>query len=280
MASLKERMAQKKAQIAEQSGRRQQTVKPAAGASRWRILPSWRGEGEDFFHDFGQHFVKDAQGKTAAVYVCAEKTFQRPCPVCEAIREGIGEAKDDATKKLLGDAKASGRILLNALDVAKSLTDPVILELSPTTFDKLIDIYQQNPDEENDDFNIVTDLNDGVDIIITRSGTGLNTEYSVQPALKGSKKVDPKVLEKLNNLDEYVAQEQELGLLKATNAVKATLTGTKALSKPSSKGEEFDDDVPNYPSTGGEEIIEGDYKSVSDEKMSDDELNALLDEIE
>ena len=42
MANFKDLMMAKQQQIAENSGRRAKTVKPKDGASRWRLLPSWR----------------------------------------------------------------------------------------------------------------------------------------------------------------------------------------------------------------------------------------------
>jgi hypothetical protein len=283
MASLQELMAKKKAQIAEQSGRRENPTKPPQGTTRFRILPSWRGLSDPtFYHDFAEHFVKDSKEKVIAVYICTEKTFGKPCPVCDAISEGIFNAKTDDEKNLLKKSYAGGRILVNALQIEKDANTPIVLELSPTTFDKLIDIYQQNIDSENGEFNIVTDINEGVDIMITRAGAGLKTEYSVQPALKGSKPVGKDVLKRLINLDEYVAREFEANMLKATNAVKKLMTGAKAL--PSSKDKEFDDsdDVPFHdsPKAGSDDVLEGDFKDVSDADVSDDELNAMLDELD
>lgn len=279
MATLKELMAAKKAQIAESSGKRTQTVKPGMGKTRFRILPSWRGVSDtQFYHDFGQHYIRTSSDAKPIVYVCVEKTFSRPCVICDGLRDGFSKVKDDASKKLIRDCFASNRILVNALEIDKDKSTPVILELSPTTFDKVIDIIQENADEDNEDFNIVTDMDNGVDIIITRSGTGLSTEYGVQPALKGSSPVNKSVLANINNLDQFVAQEQELGLLKASSAVKEAIGNVKK-ALPSSKDMEFDEDVPAFESPeASADILEGSY--VKDEKISDDELNSLLDELD
>jgi hypothetical protein len=279
MATLKELMALKKSQIAESSGKRTQTVKPSMGSTRFRILPSWRGADSQFYHDFGQHFIRTSPDVKPIVYVCVEKTFNKPCIICDGLRDGFHTAKDDASKKLIKDCFASSRILLNALEIDKDKSTPVILELSPTTFDKVIDIIQQNADADNEDFNIVTDMENGVDIIITRSGTGLGTEYGVQPALKGSVAVSQSVLAKLNNLDQFVAQEQELALLKASNAVQQAVGNVaKALPLVSSKDIEFDDDdVPYHASP---DVIESTSSYVKSEKLSDDELNLMLDELD
>lgn len=281
MATLKEMMASKKKAINEASGRREKTAKPKDGKSRWRILPSWRGEGDiQFFHDFGQHFIKDEQGAMKAVYVCVDKTFSKPCPICEQIESAIFASKTDALKKMFKEMKARGNVLVNALNIDAKSPVPVILELTPTTFSKFIDIIEENADEENPDFNILTDIEGGVDIIITRTGAGLNTEYGVQPALKGSKPVEASVLEKLHNLDEYVAQEYEQGLSKALNAL-SSVSGKKALAAPASTDEEFDDDVPDY-SSDSDDVIEGDYvdATTSEPNMDEEELSDLLSQLE
>jgi hypothetical protein len=107
----------------------------------------------------------------------------------------------------------------------------------------------------------------------------LGTEYGVQPALKGSVAVSQSVLAKLNNLDQFVAQEQELALLKASNAVQQAVGNVaKALPLVSSKDIEFDDDdVPYHASP---DVIESTSSYVKSEKLSDDELNLMLDELD
>lgn len=281
--SLKELMLEKKKEIAENSGRRAPALKPPMGTTRFRILPTWRPEGSQFFHDFGEHFIKDAADKVLAVYVCVDKTFGKTCPICEALAEGVRAATTDEAKTLIKKSFAGTQILVNALQVEKDATTPIVLALSPTTFDKLIDVVQQNADPEDDDFNIVTDPNKGVDVLITRSGTGLKTEYGIQPALKGSKPVPKAVLEKMTNLDEYVSREYEAGLLKAQNAVSEALKKVVKLLPPSVDDSEFENDFPDSPhatpKAGDRETIEGSYKDVTGAEMNEDELNALLGDL-
>lgn len=290
MASLKEMVAAKKAQIAEQTGKRESAARLKPGKNRIRILPSWRGRGElQFWHDFGQHFIRNAKGEMQAVYVCSEKTHSKPCSLCDSLRDAMNLADTDEQKDLIKSALANGRVLVNALFVEVDRNTPVVLELSPTTFDKVLDIYQVNVDENDDNFNIVTDLKNGVDLVITRTGTGKNTEYGVQPAMKGNLPVDESVLDKLHDLDKYVAQETELGLAKATAAARALIDSSrKALPRADDSAFEGDDDVPEYTSPAAaraskvhdaDDAIEGDYKAATSD-MSDDELNSLLDELE
>lgn len=227
--SLMELIAQKKAAL--KSGNRQKTVKPPEGRSKWRILPGWRTDGDPtFYHDFGQHFIKDGTDTLKAVYVCVDKTFGKPCDVCSALDHAIKNTSDDAMVELLKKSKASGRVLLNALHVdGDKPTEVQILELSPNTFAEFLNIVQEWGAE-------VLDLDGGKDIIIERTGKFLQTKYSLQVAAK-SVVVPADTLKKLHNLDEYVAQESEEQAKRALanlNAVAGMLPApTVASSKPS-----------------------------------------------
>lgn len=210
------------------ASRRSRTAKIPDGSSRWRFMPSWRGEGQQFWHDFGQHFVKDSTGKIAAIYMCTDKTFGKPCAVCDAVSTGVKGATDDATLKILSDAKSSARVLLNAMHLDGPEPHKVqIAELPPTVFEQFVAICAEW-EEAGESVLGAT----GKDIIITRNGTGKNTKYSVQVAAKATV-VPADVCKKLNDLDEYVAQESSEAQNRALNSVRA-LSGL--LPAPSSAG--------------------------------------------
>jgi hypothetical protein len=198
----------------------QKTIKPKAGRNRYRILPGWRKNGDPtFFHDFGQHFIKDAAGQVKAVYICADKTFGRPCEVCDAVAQGIQMSTDDLTKKRVEEAKSSGRVLLNVLELdGQQPTVPQILEVAPTVFNGkkgvggIISLFDEWPN--------MLDPNTGNDIIVEKSGAGLDTAYSVQIA-GASKPVPADALAKLNDLDAYVLQENEQAQQRALASVRS-----------------------------------------------------------
>lgn len=285
---IMELVKSKKAALQAQSGRnREKTVKPPVGRSKWRILPGWRGADDaTFFHDFGQHFIKDVHGALKAVYVCTEKTFGKPCPICEAINEGISVSENDDVINALKEGKSKGRILLNALHLdGENPTQPVILDLTPTTFEKVLDLIEE--------WGNITDLENGVDIVINRSGKGINTEYTVTPAPK-SAPVQKSVLKSLHNLDDYVKQEYDEGRVKALGAVNAV---AGLLSAPGDKPRtalpaDCDDDIPAHVERSSS--IPADYRRVevedvpsaeaptarASEDLSDDELNDLLADLE
>jgi hypothetical protein len=213
-AQLMELLAKRKAATGGQK-----TIKPKAGRNRYRILPGWRTNGDPtFFHDFGQHFIKDAAGQVKAVYICADKTFGRPCEVCDAVAQGIQMSTDDVQKKRVEEAKSSGRVLLNVLELdGTQPTVPQILEVAPTVFNGkkgvggIISLFDEWPN--------MLDPNTGNDIIVEKSGTGLDTAYSVQIA-GASKPVPADALTKLNDLDAYVMQENAQAQQRALASVR------------------------------------------------------------
>lgn len=220
MSALLALLKQKKQDLA--AGRRKKAVKPTDGTTRWRILPSWRGEGQQFWHDFGQHFVKNHAKEMTAIYMCTDKTFGKPCSVCEAISSGIKGATDDATMELLKDARSSGRVLLNALWLdsprPEEKVDPQILELPPSVFATIVEIASEWEEAGQSIF----DLEGGKDLLIGRTGAGKNTKYTVQVAAKVTP-VPAGVAAKLHDLDEYVQQESSEQQLRALNSVRSVV---------------------------------------------------------
>lgn len=215
MSALLALLQQKKQAIA--ASRKSKTAKLTDGRSRWRILPSWRGADQPFWHDFGQHFVKNSAGEIQAIYVCSEKTHGKPCEVCSVVAQSIKAATDDATLQLLNDAKANGRVLVNAFHIdGPEPTKVQILELPPTVFGDFVNLAEEFEQAGQS----ILDLNTGKDIIVTRTGKGKNTKYSTVPAAV-SQPVPAAVMAQLNNLDEYVNQETSEGMTRALTSVRS-----------------------------------------------------------
>jgi hypothetical protein len=215
--SLRDRIAAKKKDIKAKSGLRADVLKVPMGKSKFRILPAHPdlGAEADFWVDFGQHYIKDVEGKTKAVYVCTDKTFGRPCGVCHALEvAGRSASSDDEIKYIEESRCKRAEIIVNVLHLNSSdkANVPQLLQLTPSTFAKVLDLV--------DEYGDISSLTEGTDLIITREGSGLNTEYSIQPA-RESKKVDPNVMASVTNLREFVQQESEDGARKALQQVNA-----------------------------------------------------------
>lgn len=191
--------------------KRDRTVKPRDGKNRIALLPGWEAGNEHiYFHDFGQHYIKNAAGEIQAVYPCADSTYGQPCAVCAALSDATRKAPDDATISLLGEAKASRRVLLNVLVLdGDKPNDPVIYEVAPSVFGAIVDLIEEWGIEAFKR-----------EIVIERSGKGLNTKYTAQIAPK-TVEVAPATLAKIHNLAEYVKQESEEQQRRAISAIGA-----------------------------------------------------------
>lgn len=239
--SLAELLRQKKQDM--QASKRKRAASIPDGKSRWRILPSWRGAGKQFWHDFGQHFIKNAAGEMVAVYVCTEKTFGRPCEICSAIGSSIKSATDDATMKILQEARANGRVLVNALHLDGPTPNEVqVLALAPSLFEQIVSIASEWEEAGESIFDITA----GKEIVFGRTGSGKKTEYTAQVAAKLMHKVPADL--KLNDLDEYVKQESSEQASRALNSVRAIagLLPAPTAGKPASTGAatiDEDDDI-------------------------------------
>ena len=285
MSNIMDLVKSKKQALQAQSGRREKTHKIQPGKSRIRILPGWRGDGDAmFFQDFGQHFIKDLKGDLKSVYLCTEKAYGKACPVCDAIEHGIKSSTDDDVISALKEGKSKGRVLFNCLHLdGEDPSTPVILDLTPTTATKVFELM--------DEYGDITDLEEGVDLVISRTGKGLNTEYGVLPSPK-SKPVDPSVMKNVHNLDDYVKQEYDEGRNKALAAV-GSVSGfvpsmysdkpTAAIEHDSSAFEEKAsyeaEPKPDTP-IPSEDLEPMSIEAMADDSeadsMSTDELDAML----
>ena len=202
-------------------------VVPPAGNSRWRIMPSFDGDLDKLpVADFGQHFIKDpATKETLAVVACAAKTYGTQCDVCDQIMTVKAEliaAGRDAEAEIVGEAKSAQKHIVNAAPWAKNvdgtpggtLGEVKQLALPMTAFEQFMLIVESYLGEGINIF----DLKTGFDIIITRSGTGRNTKYTVQAAPTSSVAA-PELLTQAVDLDAFVNQATEEKRAKAMAAL-------------------------------------------------------------
>ena len=280
--TLEDLVRQQKQKIAESSNQKIKTTKPPQGKSRWRILPSWRKDPEDiqFFHTTGTHFVKDKNMKLRVVVSCVDATYDKACPICDAIRDALSDAEDDDQIKVLKESQSRRTFLVNAIRTDEGSKEPVILELTKTTFAQVLDnIEEHGP---------IFDPKDGLDIVIDRQGTGFNTEYGVVVASKAKSAPVPKsVLMKLHDLDEYVKADVEARLDQALGVV-GGITGAviaestrKALTGPkeSADAEDVEHEDVDEEDVPDEDEVEETEDEDEDKDLSDEDLQALIDDL-
>ncbi|ELA7322598.1 hypothetical protein Q9X98_004231 [Vibrio parahaemolyticus] len=305
-AKLREKLAAKKKAIQAASGQRADVLRIPMGKHKFRILPAHPSKGEDapFWADFGLHYIKgeekdatSGRNKVKAVYVCVDKTFNKPCDVCAAIEESARHATTDEQLDLIEDAKCKrAEVLVNVLHRSSSdkANVPQIMQMTPTTFEKVINIWEEYQSEGIDIF----DPENGVDLVITREGTGLNTKYEVMAAVK-STPIDPSVLDQMSDLQEFVQQEHDEGLKKAINAINATVgilpdrapkPSSASIEHKSSPKSSVDDDMMDVMDETLAEIEEAEIVEVKKTGTDDvsvgggdiddiDELLADLDDL-
>lgn len=177
-------------------------VKLKEGKTVIRVLGK---PGEVFWAENGVHWIKaEEKGKPIAVVGCHDIVHGTPCPVCAAIERATASVTDDDELKLVKDWKAKKTIYICAL--VRSGPDksdqPQVVELTPTTFGKILSILEEYAAADIDMLHPTT----GFDLTVERTGKGLNTEYSVNTTPK-SDPFDPKLLENLPDLKAIIEKE-------------------------------------------------------------------------
>jgi hypothetical protein len=236
-------------------------IKPKEGANRYRFFipekAEWLPANGQFWADLGVYWIKaEENGKPLAVVGSKSVVYQQPDEIATAIDRAIQTAIDEDSKKLYESWRAKTSILVNVLDRSKGSSnpdEPQILELSPTTWGKVMAVIQQYGDEGED----VLDPVNGIDLIITRSGKGLNTEYSVNVAPGKSQPVPPAALKGSHDLAAHIekeffrgdepkalaaiAQISGVALPRLTSAAGSARTPTAALSSAAAAVEDADE---------------------------------------
>lgn len=220
--SVSELIKEKRQQIADKRMGSKNTYRFKTGVTKVRILPGWRKDDPTFYHSFGQMFIKNMDGKTLAVVGDRRLTLGEDDPVRSLIQRAMGEARTDAQRAHYKDMLASPRELVNGLildDKEIDPKEPQIIEFSETQFDQILE--QAELAGITDEF---LDLENGFDLMVSKTGSGINnTKYSFTFARK-STSVDSSVMENLNDLDAFV-RSKLAETDRAVNALKSLMQG-------------------------------------------------------
>lgn len=178
-ASAKTRLDRVRERLAkEKLGGKGNYWKPKQGRNVIRVLPGV-GDMEDFFwQDVGRHYPPDTQFS----FVCPEFTLgedDAACPICEFVNE-LYRAGDDDSKELAKKLRVRRQFWMNIIDRNDEDRGPQIFTPGVTVFGSIASMVN------DPDYGEVYDVDDGLDIIIKRDGTGLATEYHVQSRRKST----------------------------------------------------------------------------------------------
>jgi hypothetical protein len=144
---------------------------PKAGKNTIRILPEVH-DMQYFFQTVGKHeFPPDRKRYVYCPSFTSEGELD--CPVCELVGD-LYKAGDKASKTLASTLYTRRSYWMNIIDRADEDKGPLIFTPGVTIFNALVSIIN------DPDYGDITDIEEGFDVTIERSGTGIDTEYQVR----------------------------------------------------------------------------------------------------
>lgn len=173
-----------------------------SGMSAIRILPPWDPSGRVALPVYMHPIEFQGKGMKYKKYnwTCVNKTFNKPCPICDGLAK-LSESGVD-----ISNWEANRRqFYFNAIVISdptyneakKEGTAPgtlVVFRAPKTLYDWVISQIT-NPMVGD-----ITSVTNGIDVYITKSGSGLGTEYSMTLSPNGRQPIPPQYLEKITSL--------------------------------------------------------------------------------
>ena len=144
--------------------------KPADGANTVRFMPPTWDDAEHYGLDLYMHYQV---GPDNISYLCPRRMKNEVCPICEEMQRAT-ESGDDEYAKTLYPRR---RVLAFIVDV-KAPKDGV--KAWPMPYKKVDQqIVIQSTDPETSEYFAVDDPEEGFNVVVTKSGSGLTTDYTV-----------------------------------------------------------------------------------------------------
>ena len=141
---------------------------PREGKSLIRILPE-TGDMDFFFQTVGRHFFPDKRMTYCPAFT-SEGEYE--CPVCDLVDE-LHKAGDKSSKKMASALGLRKQYWMNVIDRKSPESGPLIYTPGVIVFNTIVSLIG------DPDYGDIYDIEDGIDLVIEREGTGLNTEYQV-----------------------------------------------------------------------------------------------------
>jgi len=159
-----------------------------AGRNQIRILPEV-GEMGFFFQSVGKHFMPPDRKKT--IY-CPKFTSdgELDCPVCDYVDE-LYKSGDKAAKELAGELRVKKSFWMNIIDRSNEKAGPQIYTPGVTVFSAISSLIG------DPDYGDIYDVEEGLDIVVEKTGEKLDTEYQVKTRRQSTPlSEDPELVEK------------------------------------------------------------------------------------
>jgi len=173
---------------------------PKEGRNRIRILPPV-GDMEYFFQPVGRHYMPP-DGKK--VVYCPNFTSDGilPCPVCEL----VSDLKAAGEKKMADELRIRRSFWMNVVNRDDEKAGVAIYTPGIIVFSELSSLIT------DPDYGDITDVLNGYDIIIEKSGSGRDTEYHVKPRPK----IEP-LTEDEDLLEKWLESAKDLTYVEASD---------------------------------------------------------------
>lgn len=222
---FKPNMALVRQQMKKLKTKRGGTWRPEKGKNIIRILPPWSEEGY-WYKDALRHYVpgKGKTGEGKGVIPCSANDGSR-CAICD-MRTKLGESAKPSRQKMADELKPSREYYVNLVDMNNADAGVQVGRLAESVINKLLE-YMLEP--EWGDF---TDPHEGYNVILTRTGEGLKTQYDVRLSKTSTPLKTKRWLRKLQDLDKLFPS--------------ASYADTRAFLAKDEEAEEEDDEDYDY----------------------------------
>lgn len=199
-----------------------------------RVLPP-KGDNDVFWSEGFLHFGLGSDGKKTVT--CLETYGEgKKCPICQYVEE-LKKSKNKEDKQLADRIRRVKRTYIAVLNRDAEEEKPLVLPVGQTIMKQIVDLIC------DPDYGDITDFEDGRDITITKSGSGLNTEYSVIAKPKTTIASEDFTAEEL---DEELPDLDALFVRKSPEELQAILDGDDENSSDEDEDEDEDDEAIDY----------------------------------
>ena len=138
-------------------------LKPAQGVNTIRVLPSWRGDNEEFYFETAIHYDVGPNSRT----VNCNRTYNKRCPICDRADRLLERSPDNQVTA--DELRPNDRINMNIIVRGEEEAGVQIWSTTPRMLQDLLGYFA---DADYGDF---TDPQDGFDIRLRRKGEGMRT---------------------------------------------------------------------------------------------------------
>jgi len=138
-----------------------------------RIMPEV-GEMEFFFQTVGRHYFPN---KKMAYCPSFTSEGELECPICELVDE-LYKLGDKSSKALAKELRVSRQYWMNAINRADQEAGPLIFTPGVKIFNYIISLIN------DPDYGDIYNPDEGTDLTIEKSGSGINTDYNPNPRRK------------------------------------------------------------------------------------------------